>query len=98
MATAGYMWPPVPPAAKATRRVLAASFWVVDICSFESFACCLTERQQRSLEDLQWKQIDQKLCVCVCVCVCACVRERERERERACLGGSARGEQEGREG
>jgi len=68
MATAGYMWPPVPPAAKATRRVLAASFWVVDICSFESFACCLTERQQRSLEDLQLKQRDQTVCVCVCVC------------------------------
>jgi hypothetical protein len=75
MATAGYMWPPVPPAAKATRRVLAASLWVVGICSF---ACCLMERQQRSLGDLQWKQIDQKLPECVCVCV--------RERELAWVG------------
>lgn len=48
MATAGYMWPPVPPAAKTTRRVSAASFWVVGICSFD----CSRERQQSSLRDL----------------------------------------------
>ncbi|KAM2146113.1 hypothetical protein ACFX1R_049594 [Malus domestica] len=28
MATAGYMWPPVPPAAKTTRRLSTTAFWV----------------------------------------------------------------------
>ena len=76
MATAGYMWPPVPPAAKTTRRVSVASFCVVGICSFGCW--CSRERQQRSLRDLKWKKKQReisKLSVYVCVCVCVCERE-----------------------
>ena len=86
MATAGYMWPPVPPAAKTTRRVSVASFCVVGICSFGCW--CSRERQQRSLRDLKWKKNRERSVNCVCVCE----REKGRERCRACpdLGLSGR--------
>lgn len=48
MATAGYMWPPVPPAAKTTRRLSngTASFWEARVWSLD----CFRERQKVTLK------------------------------------------------
>ena len=98
MATAGYMWPPVPPAAKTTRRVSVASFCVVGICSFGCW--CSRERQQRCLRDLKWKKTERDQ-LTQCICVCVCVKESKRERCRACqdlgLSGRVSEKEDGRE-
>lgn len=53
MATAGYMWPPVPPAPKTTRRLSTAAFWVVRVWSLD----CFRDRQKVifNFKVLQWK-------------------------------------------
>lgn len=53
MATAGYMWPPVPPAAKSTRRFSpeTASSWAVMVFSLD----CFSDRQLRIFKLLPFK-------------------------------------------